>query len=163
MNKALTSERKITIGYLGGFEKKEEISIILESLPLYRENNLQFICLETNHKEFETSYKKYAEKYPENIHTTKDPEMILKKCDAILFADTSSIHLESALKKQIIPIISETNTFQNFNAQKETGNAFLYTKGSFWNCVSAILRASLNYEFSYDWSLVKKNLKKKNK
>ncbi len=85
-----------------------------------------------------------------------------KKADAVLIWDKDDF-TQDMIQKGIVPIISEESGYEGFNAQKETGNAFTFTTGNIYQCIAALTRASINYEFPYDWSILQKNLKKKTK
>lgn len=98
----------------------------------------------------------------EIISEKKSPKNIWKKSHIILFEDCPTAEvLEKCKKNKVVPIVPQGCGMTNFQAVEETGNAFTYEKNNFWQFLGAIFRASVNFEFAYDWNTLKKNLVKK--
>lgn len=109
-------------------------------------------------------FSKIQEALQENafeIVHEKDQKNFWKKVDAVVCFDCiSPDHLEKCREYKVVPILPDTCGLKNFNATEETGNAFTFQKDSFWQCMAALFRASVNFEFSYDWMIIRKNLGK---
>ncbi len=86
-------------------------------------------------------------------------EKILKDCDVCFFAaEMTPEQKKLIIKHNCVPICPASADFFDFNPIKETGNAFTYQKPSHWHMVDALSRAAYNFQFSYDWKNLKKNL-----
>jgi len=86
-------------------------------------------------------------------------KMILKNIDVIVYPDQWNRSLAQAAQKMgIVPIVEEGMGFENFDPESESGNGFVYENEGFWSAVSALLRASENFKFSYDWRNIRKNI-----
>ena len=75
----------------------------------------------------------------------------------------SEVDWLSDIKRITRIIIITGNTFfffKNFNPQNESGEAFTFESQNFWSFMSAVIRASENKKFAYDWRILKKNLGK---
>lgn len=85
---------------------------------------------------------------------------ILKQSEVLVFPSApSDALLKEIIEAEIVPVMPKRKGFENFDPQAEKGNAFLYEEGNFWKFLSAILRASENFKFEYDWENLKKSLK----
>jgi len=83
---------------------------------------------------------------------------ILEESDVIIFSEIPLIEeLQLLQRYNTIPIAPVGGHIEDFNAQKEEGNGFLYIPGSIWQVVRALVRANENYQFSYDWRNLKKS------
>lgn len=92
--------------------------------------------------------------------TEKNKTTILEGIDILLFPSTpEKKDIQYVIKNGIIPVLPEGNGLRNFNAQDESGEAFAFTQGNFWSMVAALLRASENHKFPYDWKNIQQNLK----
>ncbi len=121
------------------------LSVILES-----DSETQTRCLA-----LEKEYSNF--KILEN--TLQNKEKILDNSNVILlFNESGKKTAEQFLSRGIVPIIPENCGFENFDAQSESGNAFTFERENFWQLLHAIIRASENYKFSYDWKNLQKNL-----
>ncbi len=107
---------------------------------------------------------KIAEKKPRNVEvlekTLANHERMINECDAIIFFEEPSEEiLKEMVPRGIVPITPNGSiNFQNYDAQKEVGNAFCYHKRKFWEFMQAIIRAGENFKFTYDWKNLKKNV-----
>jgi len=87
-------------------------------------------------------------------------EKLLASVDLLLFPEMPDKGvLKMVRDRQIVSVFPSNSFFQDFNAQEESGNAFLFHKNNFWEFFTAIIRASENYKFSYDWKNIRENIK----
>ncbi len=105
----------------------------------------------------------YAEKFPRKfsmLESMPDNRVkILEKADVIVFATSpTKKELKEIIAAGVIPVLPEGCGLDNFDAQKETGCAFTFEEGNIWSLVAALVRASENRKFSWDWKTVKQNL-----
>ncbi len=108
----------------------------------------------------------FADKY-ENFEVFEDlgnenRNKILTRSDVALFlSEPDSETMNEVLSRGIVPIIPESRDFKNFDPQTESGDSFIFEENNFWQLASAIIRASENFKFSYDWNNLKKNVLEK--
>ncbi|MFA6305433.1 MAG: hypothetical protein WC651_01740 [Candidatus Gracilibacteria bacterium] len=67
---------------------------------------------------------------------------------ALVFSFTDT---EELLANGIIPISQEREGVKNYDANRETGNAFIYKNPSPWSVFAALVRAIETFKFPYDW------------
>ncbi|PID69994.1 hypothetical protein CSB37_04000 [bacterium DOLZORAL124_38_8] len=104
---------------------------------------------------------KYPDKFSVHESILNEKENIITQSDIIVF-DHKPLKSELALiiKHNIPCVLPEGCGLENFNPQKECGESFTYTMGNFWTFMSAVIRASENKKFSYDWRVIRRNLAK---
>lgn len=105
------------------------------------------------------------ERYPENFSVLESSinnrSEIIQTSDIIVFAGAPEKKLFNEVLAENVPmVLPEGCGITDFNPQKESGEGFTFRKGSFWNMMGSIIRASENKKFSYDWKNLKKNLAK---
>jgi len=105
-----------------------------------------------------------SEKYPHQFEilesVSRNRNKILKEVDTVLFTSKPDWKtVQEMAKHEIVSIVPEGSGLQNFNAQTEEGNAFTFAPNNFWEFIAAIVRASENFQFSYDWKNIKANVK----
>ncbi len=63
------------------------------------------------------------------------------------------------IERGIVPVLLQDlhPRAENYNASKETGNAFLFQSLNEWSIYGALVRALENFGFSYDWESLKNN------
>lgn len=155
-----TKKRILTVGIFQPLNAKSNRVFILKALPALCEDGINILCLNKGDKDALDECKKQADQYTK-LTLVDDIETLYKKCDAVLFAgDVDEDILKKTKSEKIVPILEETEGYETFNAQKESGNAFTFESGNFWQFLFAIHRAAMNYEFSYDWSTIKRNMDK---
>lgn len=104
-----------------------------------------------------------AEKFPRKFSMLESlPDNKLKiasKSDVIVFAvPPKQEDLNFVLKAGIVPVLPEGCGLDNFDAQLETGCAFTFEEGNIWSLVAALVRASENRRFSWDWKTIRQNI-----
>lgn len=106
-----------------------------------------------------------VEKYPKNfaIHEATDQNRhnLYKEAHVVLLSSKPSKKLRAEIvEHKIVPVLPINSGFEDFNAQQEHGHGFTFQKGNFWQMLCAVMRASENQKFKYDWKVLKKNLSK---
>ncbi len=106
---------------------------------------------------------KCAEKFPRKFSMLEsladNYTKIIKKSDVIIFPTRpEKKELESVLAEGVVPVLPEGCGLENFDAQKETGSAFTFEEGNIWSLVAALVRASENRKFSWDWKMIQQHL-----
>jgi len=105
--------------------------------------------------------EKYENHFSVLESSKKNHEKIVKESDIIVFAKKPKKSLFNELLAENKPmVLPEGCGLENFNPQKEAGEAFTFEEGNFWHMAAAIIRASENKKFKYDWNVLKKNLAK---
>jgi glycogen synthase len=104
-----------------------------------------------------------AEKFPRvfsMLESLPDNKMkIVSKSDVVVFVTCpEKEELEFVIQSGTIPVLPEGCGLSNFDAQAETGCAFTFEEENLWSLVAALIRASENKRFSWDWKTVQQNL-----
>ncbi|MCF7830563.1 hypothetical protein K9M41_01010 [Candidatus Gracilibacteria bacterium] len=152
------------VGMILPITKDKNSELFLRSLEAMCELGFQVSALAEGDMEAQSICFEIAQKYPANFQIVeslpKNREQIMKKVNILLFPDFPSDKvLKEVVKEGIIPVLPKGGKFQNFDPQKESGNAFTFSKNNFWEFLAAIIRASENFKFSYDWQNLQKNIK----
>ncbi|MBT6832115.1 hypothetical protein HOA64_03620 [bacterium] len=103
------------------------------------------------------------EKYPENFEILESVPAsrtkILNESDVVFFpAQPDKKMFQEIISQKIVPVLPEECGVVNFDAQRETGEGFTFESGKIWSMVAALIRASENKKFSYDWKNIQKNI-----
>mgnify|MGYP001599265972 CR=1 FL=1 len=78
-----------------------------------------------------------------------DRENLLTAADMTMSFDFNDV--EEMLVNGVVPISLQRPEIQDYNPNKESGNAFVYKKKSKWSAFAALVRASETFKFPYDW------------
>jgi len=90
----------------------------------------------------------------------KNRKKIIESADVLGFSGCPSQEVKSLLvEKGIVPVLPEGCGFENYNAQTESGTGFTFESGNVWQMIAAVLRASENKKFAYDWKNLKRNIR----
>ena len=105
-----------------------------------------------------------AERYTDNLemleNVPKNRSKVVDYSDVLLYLDKpTSKDIDEMVFNGVIPVVPSGTFLANYDAQSETGNAFVYEPAKFWKCIQALIRASENHKFTYDWRNIQKNLK----
>jgi glycogen synthase len=104
-----------------------------------------------------------AEKFPKHfsmLESLPDNKLkIVSKSDVVVFPTCpEKEELNYIIEAGVIPVLPEGCGISNFDAQAETGAAFTFEEGNIWSLVAALVRASENKRFSWDWKTIRENL-----
>ena len=104
-----------------------------------------------------------AEQYPKKFsileNMGENRKNILEKSDVVIFSHMPSRkELTEISDLGVVPILPEEAEVPNFDSKSETGCAFTYDPQNIWTLVAALVRASENRKFSWDWKTIKQNL-----
>ena len=87
-------------------------------------------------------------------------EQALEEADIWLILDEKPPkEFNDLIEKGIVPVL-QAGVHQkavNYNPVAEEGNAFLFEKNEIWSIHHALVRATENFAFSYDWGNLKKH------
>ncbi len=168
----------LSIAEKGGWVKEQEVAgidkecvvdiMVLPCLPSYFGLMKPHLVLIDGHHLMYRAY--YA--IPRTLKTSKGEQtnavygvasmliaiLKIEEPDALLFCfdkgEETFRHQENATYKDGR---AETPLLDGYNAQQETGNAFLYDPPSMWNCFAAMVRALETYRFPFDWKTIQKH------
>ncbi len=73
--------------------------------------------------------------------------ILLAPCDS----DECLHEVKQAMQYGVIPVVSNQDFVSNYDPVQESGNAFVYSKGSPWSFFATLVRAFENFKFPYDW------------
>lgn len=161
---SLKTKKIFTLGVVTPITKGQNGEEIVSGLEAASEYGFRVLILAVGDESSQQKCLEIANKYPYTFEILEDnaqnKEKILDLSHVVVLSEKPTKAIFSKLqKKSVIPIVPEKCGFQNFNAQKESGNAFEYRLDSAWQVVRAIVRASENFQFTYDWRNLQKNLK----
>ncbi len=161
----MSSKTKLfQVGSIVPITKSNNSELFLRALEAMCELGFSVSALAEGDKEAQSICFEIAQKYPNNFQIIeslpKNRAQIMNKADVLVFPEVPSDKiLKEIIREGIIPVLPQGGKFQNFDPQKESGNAFTFSKSNFWEFLSAIIRASENFKFSYDWQNLQKNLR----
>ena len=162
-SKSKPRNKVIHIGSITPVLSKTNAEIFSKSLEAMCELGLSVSVMAEGNSETQKCCFNLLEKYPNQFEVlesiTKNKNEILGTVDAVIFAEKPSKEdLAEAISHNVIAILPEGSGLQDFNLKKESGEAFTFKEGRIWSLVSAIVRASENFKFPYDWKTIKHNL-----
>ncbi len=152
------------VGVICPLNEKNNSAFILRGLEALCELGMKVSVLAEGDSTAQKTCFDLSEKYPHQFEilesVPRNRNKILKEVDTVLFASKPDWKtIQEMAKHEIVLIVPEGSGLQNFNAQTEQGNAFTFHQDNFWEFVAAIVRASENFQFSYDWKNIKANVK----
>ena len=159
-----------------GLEYDKKTALLCLTFPLIEENNINILIdvmggiLEQNVamvltgvgiKKYQAFFTELAHKYPEKIIILSDNEINKRKIYAAtdIFLATSKdkecmLEMETAMNYGVIPIAPPNNLAQDYDLEKEQGNAFIYKEKSPWSFFAGLIRALESFKFPYDWKTI---------
>jgi glycogen synthase len=143
--------------------KRNASDHIFQALEAMCEMNFLVSVIAEGDEEAQEQCFELVEKYPQNfaIHeaTDQNRHSLYKDAHVVLIPTKPNKQLRAEIiKHKIVPILPHNSGFEDFNAQKEHGHGFTFQKGNFWQMLCAVMRASENQKFKYDWKVLQKNL-----
>lgn len=163
MNSTNKKNRQFTIGIFHQLSKTNNDDFITKAIPALCENGFNIICIANGDndkiKECITLSNKYKEQFKILEDNKTNQEKLYKNSNIAIFpGEIDKKLLKKVMNQGIIPILEEENGLKTFNAETESGCAFTFEKNNFWQFLFAIMRSSINHEFTYDWKTIKKNI-----
>lgn len=127
------------------------------------EMGLSMIVLAEGDQEGQRNCFELSEKYTKNFSlresVAENRDAILAQSDVVLFVtEPTREQLQLAVAAGCVPVMPTGGVLENFDAQSESGEAFTFESGNLWSLVAAMVRASENRKFSWDWKTLQKNL-----
>ena len=171
MNSVITAPKKIksqtkvkfNIGVIIPLTEKNESALICETLSAMCSLGFNISILAEGDATGQAACFSCVEKYPKNFSMLEsmgdNRAQVLEKSDVVIFpsAPTKS-ELSAVVSAGAVPVLPEGCGLTNFDSKTEEGCAFTFDSGNIWSLVAAIVRASENRKFSWDWKTVKQNL-----
>ncbi len=160
--------QKFNIGVISPLTSKRNVELFLKSVEPLCELGFSFSVLAVGDKVAQIQCVEFSERFPNNFKILesipKNHLEILKKSQIVLFTSKPEKDiLKNLAQHGVVPVMPNSETFgifENFDAQQEKGNAFLYDEENYWEFLATVIRAYENFKFPYDWSQLKKSLKK---
>jgi len=160
--------KTFNIGLITPLTVKRNSEILCKSAEPLCELGFNLSILAIGDQVSQEQCMKAVKKYPQNFHLLesipKNHSKILKESQIVIFTSTPEKEILLELSEHnIIPVMPDSETygvFENFNAQQEKGNCFLYEEGNYWTFLATIIRSYENFKFPYDWSQLNKSFKK---
>jgi hypothetical protein len=164
MTSQTTAKNILHVGIICPMNEKNNSDYLLRGFEAMCELGLKVSVLAEGDSAAQKKCFELSEKYPTQFEilesVSRNKNRILKEVDAVIFtAKPTWKMVEEMAKQEIVAIVPEGSGLQNFNAQTEEGNAFTFDPNSFWEFIAAIVRASENFQFTYDWKNIKRNVK----
>jgi len=155
---------KLHMGIIAPMTEKNHADFLLQGFEAMCELGFEVSVLAEGDSAAQKKCFELSEKYPEQFHilesVPRNKTHLLKEVDVVVFTSVPDWKtVKEMAKNEIVSIVPEGSGLQNFNAQTEQGNAFTFEPNSFWGFISAIIRASENAQFEYDWKNIKRNIK----
>jgi len=179
--KNLQNKEKNKIAFCQDFNLNydKKIPLLCLTFPLTEKNNLDILQNIINGileqkvtlaltgigtKKFQDFFEKIAKQNPKKIAIISDNDenkrKIYSASDIFLCTKASKeclVEMENAMNYGVIPITPQCNIVNNYNSQKEEGNAFIYNDKSTWSFFAGLIRALENFKFPYDWKNIQNN------
>ena len=157
-------KRVFHLGMILPITGENHSDFFLKAVEALSELGIKISALAEGDMESQKHCFELTKKYPNNFllleSIPRNRQEILKNSDAVIFpAAPSRKLLEEVTEMGIVPILPPQKGLKDFDPQEETGNAFTFEEGNFWKFLSAILRASENFKFEYDWENLRKSVK----
>jgi glycogen synthase len=158
------AQTKLHMGIICPMTKKNHSDFLLQGFEAMCELGLQVSVLAEGDEDAQKKCFELSEQYPEQFHilesVPRNKNRLLREVDVMVFSSKPDWKtVKEMAKNEIVSIVPEGSGLQNFNAQTEQGNAFTFAPESFWGFASAIVRASENFQFQYDWKNIKTNVR----
>ncbi len=155
---------KLHMGVICPMTEKNNAEFLLQGFEAMCELGLEVSVLAEGDSASQKKCFELSEKYPAQFHilesVPRNKKQLLTEVDVMVFTTKPDWKtVKEMAKNEIVSIVPEGSGLQNFNAQTEQGNAFTFAPHRFWDFISAIVRASENAQFSYDWKNIKRNIK----
>ena len=163
LTKTNSRHKTIHIGAISTAKSRENSEIFCRALEAMCELGFKVSVVAEGNAETQKCCFDLLEKYPRNFEVLESIEQnkqeILKNADAVIFVENPAKKiLAEVIANNVVPILPEGNGLNDFDLKNETGESFTFREGSIWSFVSAIIRASENFKFPYDWKTIKHNL-----
>ena len=162
------AKKSFHIGCITPLTEKRNVEMFFRAVEPLCELGFSVSVLAVGDEASQEKCFEFSQKYPHQFEILesipKNQESIISKSQVILFMEAPEKSLIKKIgKKGVIPMMpfsTKHKEFQNFDAQQESGNCFLYDPTNFWEFLATIIRAYENFKFPYDWSQLRKSLKK---
>lgn len=165
-----STKTKFRIGVLTPITKEGGADILCTAMEAMCSLGFQVSVLAEGDESAQNLCFDCAEKFPRvfsMLESLPDNKVkIVSKSDVVVFVTRpEKEELDFVIQSGAVPVLPEGCGLSNFDAQSEMGSAFTFEMGNLWSLVAALIRASENRRFSWDWKTIQQNLAdlKKNK
>ncbi len=162
-----TSKQKpqtaLKIGIIAPPQNSQNHQIFRQALEAMCGLGFKVSVLAEGCKESQKTCFEMLENHPQNFEllesVPQNKENILKNSDFLIFTENPAKNLlAEVISKNIVCVLPEGNGINDFDLKKEAGEGFTFSEGNLWSLVAAMVRASENFKFPYDWKTIKHNL-----
>lgn len=143
---------------------KNNINIIQDVMNGILEQPVQIVLMGIGTEKYQNYFTELAEKFPKQISIIPDDDENRRKVYAasniaLIPSESNECNkeAENAMNYGVVPVISNQDFVENYNPVQESGNAFVYSKGSPWSFFATLIRALENFKFPYDWKNISVN------
>lgn len=156
--------KKFQIGIISPLQSQNK-NLLLRGLEGFCELGFESKILAEGDAQAQKKCLELLGSHPESfsVHESilSEKENIIKASDIVIFEEAPSQNeLNFVIKNGTPCVIPMGCGLQNFDPQNEIGEAFTFEPENFWSFMSAVIRASENKKFAYDWRILKRNLGK---
>jgi len=160
-----SSSKSFRVGCLGALSDQHKASLLLDTVEALCGVGHEVVMVSDGDSEYQKRCFALSEKFPHNFrfleNLPQNRETLLSISDVALFpVSPSQQDIEEVVSQGVVPVLPPTSGFENFNPELESGNAFVFEKSDIWHLFHAVVRASENHKFSYDWQHLRKEVKK---
>lgn len=146
-----------------GLESEGVAKLLLELLPGAQALGVHIVLVGQAERSIAESFSNQAKEYKHILSVLEPNEdnlrLMYAAADASLFLerakDTEELHC--AMRYAAVPILSEQDELENYNAIQETGNAFTYSNAGVWHVFAAMVRAKETFQFPYDYRTLQRH------
>lgn len=132
-------------------------------LPGLLETNVGIVIRGRGSKKYGETFTALAGQHPHRIAIIQDNERMVRRMlagadMAIFFAEQDEAgERENALRYGTIPISLPMQGLENYNPVQESGNSFIFSSPTHWQCFAAVVRALETFKFPYDWRTIQRH------
>ena len=144
--------------------EKNNVDMLQEAVTGLLEQDVIIALVGIGTEKFQNFFEKTAKQNPKKIAIVSDNDENKRKLYAasdifLSTCDTSECmgEMEKAMSYGTIPVTLPSEIVSDYDATKESGNAFIYKEKSPWNIFAAVIRALENFKFPYDWKNIQAN------
>ncbi len=157
------TKTKFRVGVISSIQEKKGASLLCSALEAMCSLGFTVQALAEGDSSAQKLCFEYAEKFPRKfsmLESLPDNRMkVLDKSDVVIFATApTKEELKEVVSAGVIPVLPEGCGLANFDAKAESGCAFTFESENIWSLVAALVRASENRKFSWDWRTIQQNL-----
>jgi len=162
----LPEKKTLLLGFCLPLTEKNGAALLSEVLPGIEALGVQIAFLAIGTEKYQRIMTDFAAENESSVVMLENTEANMRKfyaaCDSMLFLTSSTDAnqaLRDALAYGIVPLAQENafpDLLHDYNPNQEKGNSFLFSSYDPWHVFAALVRATENYRFPYDWKNIAK-------